>query len=92
MENKRIAVLPIAGIPENWDGEILSGYVLEFAPKGYTAVHSIEDFEHAGDKVYLFPKQEKKGQRRKQAYELLCELANEAVSRCYEIKVAFVTD
>ena len=94
MENKRIAVLPIVETPENWEGEIHAGYALEYAPEVYVSVYSVEDFVFAGDKVYLFPKQKpgKRGHRGKTTYEVLCELANEAVSRGYEIEVAFVTD
>ena len=94
MENKRIAVLPIVETPENWEGEIHAGYALEYAPEGYVSVYSVEDFVSAGDKVYLFPKQKpgKRGHREKTTYEVLCELANEAVSRGYVIEVAFVTN
>ena len=48
-----------------------------------------EDFDYSQSKRHSTGK---RGHREKTTYEVLCELANEAVSRGYEIEVAFVTN
>ena len=90
MENKRIAVLPIVETPENWEGEIHAGYALEYAPEAMSQfIRWKISYPQEIRSIFFRSKNPGKGHREKTTYEVLCELANEAVSRGYEIEVAF---
>lgn len=95
MDNQeKITIVPLAISTEFWVSEIHAGFVLGYSQDGYVKVSSKQDFDTAGNKVYLYPKRipKKKNVPAKSEYQALCDLAYEARSRGYELRAELVGD
>lgn len=95
MDNlEKIAIVPLALDPEYWSSEIHSAFATEYSSQGYDKISGEQDFDGAGDKVYLYPRRipYKKGVPGKSEYQVLCKLAYEAQSRGYKLQAELVGD
>jgi len=90
---EKVAIVPIARIPDLWYFELRNAFALEFSDKGYSIVFEPQKLKKAGSRVFLCPKRqfEQTGKKRSE-YQALCELCKEAVKRGYRLELAVVGD